>query len=60
MNTKDFHHDLSHASGPGKHDLPHRAMSRAPAHHNLVTALLGTLAAAAVLAVLWLLYAFGS
>jgi hypothetical protein len=54
MNTKD----LPHVSTRAIHDPPHRAMSRAPADHNVTTTLLGFAATAVVLAVLWVLYAY--
>ncbi len=40
-------------------DPPHRAMSRAPASHNVTLAILGVVCVVAVFGVLWLLYAFG-
>jgi hypothetical protein len=55
MNVKDF----PHVSTRANQDPPHRAMSRAPADHNVAMTLLGCIAAATVLAVLWGLYAFG-
>ena len=55
MNTKEFLHFSAHAH----QDPPHRAMSRAPANHNVAMILLGCVAAATVLAVLWGLYAYG-
>jgi hypothetical protein len=55
MNTKEFPAVSTRAT----QDPPHRAISREPAHHNLRLAVLGTLCALAVLAVLWTLYNFG-
>ena len=55
MIVKDFPHITPNAS----HDPPHRAMSRDPGGHNVTITLLGCLAAAAVLAILWGLYAYG-
>ncbi|WP_297491880.1 hypothetical protein [Acidocella sp.] len=55
MNTKEFSNLTAHTS----QDPPHRAMSRAPADYNIAVILLGCVAAAAVLALLWTLYAFG-
>ncbi|MBB5372531.1 hypothetical protein [Acidocella aromatica] len=40
-------------------DPPHRAVSRAPASHNVTVAILGVVCVVAVFGVLWLLYAFG-
>jgi len=54
MNTKD----LPHVSTEAIHDPPHRAMSRAPADHNVTTILLGFAAAAVVLAILWVFYVY--
>lgn len=53
MSLKNF----SHLAANTIHDPPHRAVSRAPANHNVLMTLLGCMAAAAVLAVLWALYA---
>lgn len=55
MNTKD----LPNVSTRTTQDPPRRAMSRAPADHNLTTTLLGFTAAALVLAVLWVFYVYG-
>jgi hypothetical protein len=55
MTVKDFHD----VSAQTIHDPPHRAMSRAPASHNVTTTLLGFTVAAAVLAVLWAFYVYG-
>ncbi|WP_298281381.1 hypothetical protein [Acidocella sp.] len=55
MNIKDF----PSVSNRVTQDPPHRAVSREPAHHNVRLAVLGTLCALAVLAVLWALYNFG-
>lgn len=54
MNTKDLPRVSTHAI----QDPPHRAMSRAPADHNVAMTLLGCMAAAAVLAILWGFYAY--
>jgi hypothetical protein len=40
-------------------DRPHRAVSRAPARHNVTVAVLGVVCVIVVFGVLWLLYAFG-
>lgn len=55
MNTKD----LPRVSTEAIHDPPHRAMSRAPADHNVTMTLLGFTAAAIVLAILWAFYVYG-
>jgi len=55
MSVKDFHD----VSAQTIHDPPHRALSRAPAGHNVTMTLLGCAAAAAVLAVLWAFYVYG-
>lgn len=55
MNRKDFQRVSAHPY----QDPPHRAMSREPAHHNVTMILLGSAAAATVLAILWGLYAYG-
>ncbi len=54
MNTKD----LPHVSTQAIQDPPHRAMSRAPANHNVTMTLLGFAAAAIVLAILWAFYVY--
>ena len=54
MNTKD----LPRVSAQTVDDPPHRAMSRAPADHNVTMTLLGCAAAAAVLAILWAFYVY--
>lgn len=54
MTVKDFHSISTKAT----HDLPHRAMSRAPADHNVTMTLLGLTAAAIVLGILWVFYAY--
>jgi hypothetical protein len=54
MNTKE----MPRVSTSGAEFPPHRAMSRAPSDHNVTTILLGCVAAAGVLAILWALYAF--
>jgi hypothetical protein len=55
MSIKDF----PHLSTQTIQDPPHRAVSRAPADHNLAIILLGCAAAAVVLAILWALYTVG-
>ena len=55
MNTKDFPSVSTHTT----QDPPHRAMSRAPASHNVAMVLLGVTVVAGVFAMLWALYAFG-
>ena len=54
MNTKD----LPRVSTQTIQDPPHRAMSRAPAGHNVTMTLLGFTAAAIVLAILWAFYVY--
>lgn len=51
--------DLPRVSTQAGQDPPHRAMSRAPANHNVAVTLLGCAAAACVLALLWALYTVG-
>lgn len=52
MNTKD----LPAVSTQASQDPPHRAMSRAPANHNVMLTALGLLIVAGVFGVLWALY----
>jgi hypothetical protein len=54
MTVKDIHNISSQTI----HDPPHRAMSRAPADHNVTMTLLGLTAAAIVLGILWVFYAY--
>ncbi|HUM08221.1 MAG TPA: hypothetical protein VLT37_05030 [Acidocella sp.] len=55
MNIKDFQNLHTRET----QDPPHRAVSRAPASHNVTVAVLGVVCVVAVFAVLWLLYEFG-
>ena len=55
MSVKDFP-AISTAETP---DPPHRAMSREPAHHNVMVTVLGVVCVVVVFGVLWALYAFG-
>ncbi len=55
MTTKDFLNVRAHSHL----DHPHRGISRQPANHNVAITLLGCVAAATVLVILWGLYAYG-